>query len=104
MANINVNAAEWNSLTGEQQNQIMGILRRTDLLKEGDRIIADANSPRVGMLAEGAVQPAGFWCKLACNAAEAAAVAACGLLSGPAAGICIAAAHTAGELCRSKCR
>ena len=103
MANIKINQAEWNALNAEQQTQIVGILRRTGLLTEKDNVVPDGTTPKAGILAEGVVQPEGFWCKLGCNAAEAAAVAACGLLSGPAAAVCIAAAHAGGEFCRSKC-
>ena len=42
-------------------------------------------------------------CSAACGVAEAAAVAACSALSGPLVPICVAAAHAAGDFCRSKC-
>jgi hypothetical protein len=103
MADIKINASEWNALSTEQQTEITAILRRAGSIGDGDKIVPDAAAPEIGLAAADAIQPEGFWCKLACNGAEAAAVAACAALSGPAAAVCVAAAHAAGEYCRSKC-
>lgn len=99
MSDIKINESQWNSLSADQQEKITDILRSTNLLHEGGKVVADASVAAL----EGPIQTEGFWCTLACNAAEAAAVAACAALSGPAAAVCIIAAHAGGDLCRKKC-
>ena len=103
MADIKINAGQWNGLSADHKTKITEILRGTNLLHEGDQVIADSTVAAIEGLNAGTVHPESFWCSLACNAAEAAAVAACAALSGPAAAVCVVAAHAAGELCRSKC-
>ena len=101
MAAVPIPQDAYASLSAGDRDRIQEILTNSGLIKSGDTI-------------EGAVEGEalmGFhWpkipnpiCQLGCNAAEAAAVAACAGLSGPAAGICITAAHAAGALCRSRC-
>lgn len=97
MADIKINSEAWSSINSDDQQKIEAILRNSNLLHEGSKIVASSAE------VESAEQPESFWCELACNAAEAAAVAACAGLSGPAMGVCIAAAHAGGALCRSKC-
>lgn len=102
MGNIKVNAGEWNALTPDQRNQILGILQTTQVLGKEDRVVPDAETAAVGMSVELGGVP-GWLCKLGCNAAEAAAVAACATLPPPANAVCVTAAHAAGKYCRSKC-
>jgi hypothetical protein len=98
-----MNAAQWNGLPSDQRSRITDILKSTNLLHPGDQIVADEGTPAIQGLTAGGVHTQSFWCTLACDAAEAAAVAACGALPGPAAAVCVAAAHAGGNLCRSKC-
>lgn len=103
MSDIKINAAEWNALPTEQQTEITALLRRVGSIGEGDQIVPDSAAPESGVAAADGVQPESIFCEIACSVAEAAAVAACGAFSGPAMAVCIAAAHAAGEVCRSKC-
>jgi hypothetical protein len=101
MANSKLDEASWNSLSSEDQSKIKNILKTTGLVENEDVVPAFQ-----GMSAESANfdwNPVKTICTLGCNAAEAAAVAACAGLSGPAAAACILAAHTAADYCRSRC-
>lgn len=104
---IKVNTNDWSGLSKEDQEKVTNILTATGLLKAGSSITPDANvksATGLGPAGAGGLQPA--WpnfCKIGCDLAEAAGVAACAALSGPAAALCIAAAHAGGEFCRSKC-
>lgn len=99
MADIAVNDQDWSKLSNEDQMKINEILKTSGLISDGDAAVG-ASQPS-------ALKPA--WhipnplCKLGCNAAEAAAIAACATLSGPAAAVCVVAAHTAADYCRSRC-
>lgn len=97
MPDIKVNSESWSSITPDEQKKIESILRSSNLLHDGCKIVASSSAT------ESSEQPESFWCELACNVAEAAAIAACAGITGPAMGVCIAAAHAGGALCRSKC-
>ena len=107
MANIPVHQASWQGLSQDDKTRITEIMKNAGLIDQGDNLVAHPNP------AEAAQQMAEFkfsWpqipnsiCKLGCNAAEAAAVAACASLTGPLAGICSSVAHAAGDFCRSRC-
>lgn len=84
---IKVNKSEWEQLPSSEQQRI------TDIISEhfaGSKIIPDSGN--------NAPQAAYSFCTMACNMAEAAAVAACG--SNQA---CILIAQTAGAACRAAC-
>lgn len=121
MSDIKVNAAEWNHLSDAHRSQITSIMKEHGFLTGTAKIVGDDHAPK----AEEGVQSAsahllasakahkaapapsltaGFsFCKIGCDIAEAAAVAACALIPPPGSVICIAAAHAGGEFCRSKC-
>jgi hypothetical protein len=94
MSEIKVAEQTWSSLSPEQQDKVTEIFRSTNLLKEGDSLKADPSIAATGS------NPA---CETACSVAEAAAVAACNALPPPASWVCVAAAHAAGNYCRSRC-
>jgi hypothetical protein len=100
---IKVNATEWNSLPKDDQKKIQTLLEYTGFLNGRMNITPDptVRASAAGLGGVGA-QPAGF-CKIGCDIGEATAVAACAVLSGPAAPVCIAAAHAAAEICRKQC-
>ena len=99
MANVQVHQSDWNSLSKSDQAQITEIMRTSGLIARGDTIVGAVAPPaRVAKFAE-----ANPVCVLGCNAAEAAAVAACALVPPPGNMICVAVAHAAAEFCRSKC-
>ena len=103
MANLSVNAVEWNSISAEDQTRITTILKTSGLLGQTDKIEGHPEAPTIAMLSSSTMKPQSIFCKIGCDLAEAGAVAACSVFSGPALAICIAAAHAGGELCRSKC-
>jgi hypothetical protein len=101
----NVNAGEWNGLTVQDREKIQAIISShfKDVTVKGD-----ANTlPAKEFMDQAQFQKFNFsnpLCTAACAVAEAAAVAACSALSGGVAiAICVAAAHEAGNFCRSKC-
>lgn len=96
---IKVNAAEWVSLGIEEQKRVESII---GTFFKGDRIVPDPTTPR--STAPHIAAAANPLCTAACGVAEAAAVAACAGLGNPIAiAACVAAAHAAGDFCRSKC-
>lgn len=96
MADINVNDAQWKSLSQEDKDRVTRILTSSGLLKRGDGIKG------VSTVAAPAIM-GNIFCTIACDAAQAAATAACAALSGPLAAACIAAAQAGGDYCRSQC-
>ncbi|HEY4302857.1 MAG TPA: hypothetical protein VGM82_00210 [Gemmatimonadaceae bacterium] len=101
MASLKVNAQQWNSLSDDERTTIKSILADTGLAAHGD-ITPDASATLDSV--DGPESTESIFCTIACNVAEAAAVAACTAATGGVAlTICLAAAHAAGDLCRSKC-
>ena len=101
---LKVNKSDWDGVSAEDRKKIEQII--TSHFKEA-KITAHANVgtakasiARRNMTAFSLTNPL---CSAACGIAEAAAVAACSALPGPAVAICVAAAHAAGDFCRSKC-
>ena len=125
MPDIKVNATEWNPLPEESKAKITSIMKDHGFLTGSDKVAGDANAPKAEevvakasahLLASAKAQKAAAgkgtpspqlfgidFCKIGCDLAEGAAIAACGVLPPPANGICVAAAHVAGDFCRSKC-
>jgi hypothetical protein len=99
MANVHVNESDWNKLSKEHKDRITEIMRSTGLIAHGDNLVgAPTPHPRAAKFAE-----ANPTCVLGCNAAEAAAVAACQVVPAPGNLICVAIAHAAADYCRSRC-
>ncbi len=101
---LKLNKAEWDGVSAEDRKKIAQII--SSHFKDTN-VVADANAATAkDFLAKRSLQAFNFsnpFCSAACGVAEAAAVAACSALSGPAVGICVAAAHAAGDFCRSRC-
>jgi hypothetical protein len=102
---LKVNKSEWDGLSNDERSRISAIISSyfrdttitpdTSVTKSKEAI----DKPRVQ-----AFNFTNPFCTAACGIAEAAAVAACSVLSGGTAiAICVAAAHVAGDLCRSRC-
>ena len=105
MADIRINADQWNALSSDEQNQITENLSRNGLLKGESRIIPD---PYVEALGEGDLRPAGWIppriCRALCDTAQTAAIAACvAETAGAGLIVCLAAAQIAGDACRGEC-
>jgi hypothetical protein len=125
MSDIKVNASDWNKLSEEHKSQITSIMKEHGFLKGAEKIVGDAHAPKTAEAvravsahlqasakAHKAAAPSGAtaaaatgfnFCKIGCDIAEAAAVAACALVPTPGNAICVVAAHGDGEFCRSKC-
>ena len=101
---VKLHKGEWEGLSAEDRKKIEQIIgSHFDDIK----IIPDATIAAARELIARR-QPSGFnlskpFCTAACGVAEAAAIAACAVLSGPAVALCVAAAHVAGDYCRSQC-
>lgn len=128
MSDIKVNASDWNQLSEEHRSQITSIMKEHGFLTGTQAIVADQGAPKAVEVvrsaashlqssakvhkmtatpagtAPSAAPAAGFNpCKIGCDIAEAAAIAACTLVPTPGNTVCIAVAHAGGEFCRSKC-
>lgn len=101
MADIRLNADQWNDLPSESKDAITNLLRDSTLLKEGDSIVGskDVSSQST----ESWIPPR--ICRAGCDVAEVAVVAACASIPGGIVAIvaCQAAAHVAGDECRRAC-
>src|SRR5215467_3753448 len=97
MDDVKINKQEWDQLNQGQRGSITNIINE---FFKGSSIVPDPTaSPSVGI---GGVS--GSLCEAACNLAQAAAEAACQSISDPIAkAVCLAAAKSAGDVCRSKC-
>jgi hypothetical protein len=101
---VKINKAQWDGLHADDRKKIEAII---DSHFKGTKIVGDHQSKT----AEDALEDFKFpkfniknpLCTAACGVAEAAAVAACAALSGPAIPVCTVAAHAAGSYCRSRC-
>jgi hypothetical protein len=100
---VKLNKAEWDGVSPEDRKKIQQIIASHF---QGATIVGDTAVAKSETLIGQKAHAFSFrnpLCSAACGVAEAAAVAACSALSGPAIGICVAAAHAAGDYCRSRC-
>lgn len=117
MAQIKVNSQIWDAISDKEREQITSGLIEHNVLRSGDKIVGDKNTPapEAGTVLHSAtfgdvalkgflddINPGKAICRIACDAAAAAAVAAC-TFSGPALAACMAAIAGAREYCRSRC-
>lgn len=101
---VNVNKSEWDSLSTADRDTIEKIIAS----HFKDKVVPEASAPKAqDFLAQRQLQIFNFKnpiCTAACGVAEAAAVAACSAITGGVAvAVCVAAAHAAGDYCRSRC-
>ena len=101
---IKVNEAEWKGLSAEDKAKIESIIKAHF---PGTKVVGNKSAKRsADALGQMTVQFSfkDPLCSAACGIAEAGAAAACVYLGNPiAVAVCIAAAHAAGDFCRSKC-
>ena len=102
---VKVQKAEWEALSADDQKKIQQIISSN--FDASMKIIPDVAAAAARDLL-GVRQLAAFnlnnpICTASCGIAEAAAVSACAVLPPPLNLICIAAAHQAGDYCRSQC-
>jgi hypothetical protein len=101
---IQVNASEWGEINEETREKIRAII--TSHFPDVNLRPNESAPSSQDAIAQRTLQPFNFknpLCTAACGIAEASAVAACAVLSGVALAACIAAAHEAGNFCRSRC-
>jgi hypothetical protein len=104
MADLKIYADVLKDVSDSDQRRIEEILKNTGLLDAQEHVVAQTgDSDELDFRIRLPRIPRAL-CKLGCNAAEAAAIAACAALTGPAAAACIIAAHAGADRCRSKCR
>lgn len=112
MADIKVNKKLWDAVSDQNKKSITDHLVDHEVLKQGDQIVPDENTPvpapetqiygaTIGDVTTFGLIP-GWVCKAACDAAAAAAVAAC-TASGPALAACLAVIAAGREACRNGC-
>jgi hypothetical protein len=107
MASIPVNRKQWESLSNDQQQEIVQGLKEVGALSDDDEIIGSDDVPEQiipdsDLIREAASVSAS--CEAACNAAYAAAVARCNFLPHPAArAVCFSAAMAAYAICLRNC-
>lgn len=103
MANLLVNADQWNSISIEEQQKIVTGLRTVGSLKAEDNIVGDATTdpydPDQRITLEW--NPIKDVCKIACDVAAGTAAAWC---TANTVGVGFALCITAAELARNKCR
>jgi hypothetical protein len=100
---VKLNKAEWDGVSAEDRKKIEQIIASHF---QGVSLVGDSGTAKAEALLGQKLHAFSFknpFCPAACGVAEAAAVAACSALSGPAIPICVAAAHAAGDYCRSRC-
>lgn len=101
---VKVNKSEWDGVSPEDRKKIEQIIashfKDAKITPDASAGTAKDSIAKRSVTAFSLTNP---FCSAACGIAEAAAVAACSALSGPLVPICVAAAHAAGEFCRSKC-
>ena len=100
---VKVNKGEWDGVSAEDRKKIEQIVSSHF---KGTSVVPDTSAPTSqAFLTSRKMQTTDFnICTAACGVAEAGAVAACALLTGGVAiAVCVAAAHAAGDWCRSQC-
>lgn len=103
MANIEINADLWDSLSAPDKEEIENNLKKNRLLLDGGVIVGNPAIPSPPGTAENWIddlkRPA---CQLACDAAAAAAIASL-TLTGPALAVAVVAIEAARQACRNSC-
>ena len=106
MAEVKVNAEQWNALSNDDQNRIVEALRETGALRDEDQVVADPDT--APFTEESTFEP--MWnpikdvCKMLCDSATAAAAAWCvANTGGVLLAACLAVAKVAQKECRKRC-
>lgn len=103
MANIEINEAVWNRLSDAEKAQVTESLQKNRLLLDGDSITGNPSVSAPAPGEEGLLDDFGSGlCKIACDAAAAAAIAAL-TLTGPALAAALVVIAAARQACRDGC-
>jgi hypothetical protein len=101
MANIEINEGVWNGLSDADKTQVTESLKKNRLLLDGDSITGNPSVSAPAPGEEGFLGGFGF-CKLACDVAAAASIAAL-TISGPALAAALVVIEAARRACRDAC-
>lgn len=94
---VKVNRQEWNSLSEGDQALIGRVIGG---YFKGTEVVPEVDVEKSG----GIGGTVGSFCEVACDLAQAAAEGACQSIGDPVGkAVCLAAAKSAGDLCRSQC-
>lgn len=105
MANIEINEGVWNGLSDADKTQVTESLKKNRLLLDGDSITGNPSVPAPAPGEEGFLGDLGLSkrvCKVACDVAAAAAIAAL-TISGPALAAALVVIEAARRACRDSC-
>ena len=106
MANVGVNAVQWNALSDDEKSTITAAFREAKLIGADENLVADPAAPPYQSTSPEFMgwDPLEDLCKKGC---DIAATAAAGWCSANTAGVglvaCLAAAEAARKHCRKKC-
>ena len=103
MASISINESIWEALSDDEQKEVTDHLRKFRVLGDSENIVGDSTAPdgsEEGWLDD--LNPGTAFCKIACDAAAAAALAAL-TLTGPLMVAATAAIGVARQACRNSC-
>jgi hypothetical protein len=106
MKNVEINETLWNEVSDTDKAQITETLRRNRLLMDGAKITGNPSIPPPDETVEGIfdfIPGRKTFCKLACDAASAGAVAATTALTGPGLAAALAVITVARKACRRAC-
>ncbi len=107
MAEILVNAEQWNALSSDGQNQIIGALRECGTLKFEDKIVPveSVSAEPVGKLELTLIwDPLEIPCKIACDALAYTGMGACLTLGAkPLIAACVLIVRAVQKECRKRC-
>ena len=102
MADIRINATQWNALTEAIQRQIEQELKLAGALRPEDHIVPDPEAPLVDEITTDRLTD--WICKMACELAAAAGKVACFKLVNPAAILLgLGVVEEARKQCRKRC-
>lgn len=112
MHKFKINAEQWSSLPGADQQKVVTALITSGTIKEANQITADAKKEPLDQEAAEAIlqstktEPMDIsdeFCKGKCHVAFVAGMAACANLSGPAFAACSVIVAEAYEACKNDC-
>ncbi len=109
MAELPVNADQWNAVSAKEREMIITDLRAADSLKADDQVLPKPDVAPVTdkTTLEPLVNPFGLLtglCKIACDAAAVTALAACAAkTAGAGLAVCVALVEAARSKCHEAC-
>ena len=113
MAEIKINAGQWEELSEDEKKEIHAILKESELIQEGDQVVGDPNIPVFDptapiQLFTTSIQPMSVEnvtaCEQRCDDAAIIARALCVKIpNGLGKVVCLTAVELGRSLCKSRC-